>query len=866
MRFSYLLRSRRTPHSRVSVFRPSLEPLENRCLLSATLVRDVNPGAADSSPDGLVNVQGQLFFAASDGSHGVELWKSDGTTAGTQLVKDVNPGAADSNPANLTAFNGSLFFTADDGANGRQLWKSDGTAAGTVLVLDIAANGSSAPANLTAGGGSLFFTAANPTLYGKTDLWKTDGTQTGTVPLVVAPAGFANPTAVNGTLFFTSYVTGSYGRPPSLYVAIESLWKSDGTSAGTVAVKSLVDASSTTNYPVLAKPISLTNVSGILYFAAPVLAGGQRDLWRSDGTANGTVVVAGPTGVEGIANVNGTVFFAENDGTHGGQLWKSDGTVTGTVLLKTLYAGTGNDPTSLTAVGGTLFFRGYDSKDGSELWKSDGTAAGTVLVKNIASGKLGSDPVDLTAGGGVVFLRADDGIHGAELWRSDGTAAGTVLVADVNPGNVGSTPYDLTVVGSHLFFAADDGTHGTELWDPPIADAADRLTHYTITDLGTLGGTQTIVSGLNDQGEAAGVSMTAGGDSHAFVWQKGHMTDLGTLGGNFSDADLINDAGQIVGVSTTATGDMHAFLWQGGVMTDLGVADGVGSVGLALNNRGIAVGELDMATGASHTFVADRTGTHDLHAVVTLGGASDSAYDINDAGQIVGLSQTAGPDAHAFRYDHDGVEDLGTLAGTWSIAAAINESGVVAGTSGTDPAQHAAAGPGGIQFSEPLHEHAFVYSAGRMQDLPPVGSFTESQGNWVDPEGRVFGSSNTLAQDDFAATVWNHGVPTDINTLFRSPADLVGMGGIAWGNSRGQLVGLGLLTSGDVHGFLLTPRVAHGEVARSGRHADTSDNPGDHLNASGQSGREAKNLGGFRCSAAAVVFALLADEAGRRKK
>jgi ELWxxDGT repeat protein/probable HAF family extracellular repeat protein len=851
----------------VSDFRPSLESLEDRCLPSATLVQDINPGAADSSPNGLVNVQGQLFFAASDGLHGMELWTSDGTTAGTRLVKDINPGAADSGPANLTAVNGALFFTADDGANGRQLWKSDGTPDGTVLVLDILTNGSGiVPANLTAVNDTLFFTAADPIYPGSTDLWKSDGTPEGTVPLAKAPPRFANPTAVNGTLFFTSYVTGSYGRPPSRFVAIESLCKSDGTSTGIVGVKTLVEASSTTNYPVLATPLSLTNVDGVLYFAAPVAAGGERHLWRSDGTANGTAVVGGPTGVEGIANVNGSVFFAANDGTDGGQLWKSDGTPGGTALLKTLYAGTGNDPTSLTAVGGTLFFRGYD-KNGAELWKSDGTAAGTVLVKNIAAGKNSSGPADLTAGGNTVFFSADDGAHGAELWQSDGTAAGTVLVADVNPGSAGSAPHDLTAVGSHLFFAANDGTHGTELWDPPIADAADRVTHYSITDLGTLGGTQTIVSGLNSQGEAAGVSTTARGDSHAFIWRNGVMTDLGTLGGNFSDADLINDSGQIVGVSTTAAGDAHAFLWQRGVMTDLGVADGVGSVGLALNNRGIAVGELDMADGASHTFVADRAGAHDLHAALTLGGASDSAYDINDAGQIVGLAQTAGPDAHAFLYGPGGVQDLGSLAGTWSIAAAVNEDGVVAGTSGVDPAQHAAAGPGGIQSATPLHEHAFVYSRGRMDDLTPAGGFTESQGNWVDPDGRVFGSSSTLAQDDFAATVWNHGIPTDVNTLFRPPANLVGLGGIAWGNASGQLVGLGLLTSGEVHGFLLTPRGASGELdTQTGGRVDPSDNRETDLNASGQSGRAAENLRNINWSAADLLYNLLADEAARRKK
>ena len=85
----------------------------------------------------LTNVNGTLFFTADDGVNGCELWKSDGTAAGTVLVKDIRPGSCSSCPRNLTNVNGTLFFAADDGSDGRELWKSDGTAAGTVLVKDI---------------------------------------------------------------------------------------------------------------------------------------------------------------------------------------------------------------------------------------------------------------------------------------------------------------------------------------------------------------------------------------------------------------------------------------------------------------------------------------------------------------------------------------------------------------------------------------------------------------------------------------------------------------------------------------------------------------------------------------------------------
>src|SRR5204863_136231 len=106
------------------------------------LVKDINPGSTCCSPasvyhSNLTAVGATLFFSASDGVHGGELWKSNGTAAGTVLVKDINPGSAGSYPVFLADVRGTLFFGADDGVHGGELWKSNGTAAGTVLVKDV---------------------------------------------------------------------------------------------------------------------------------------------------------------------------------------------------------------------------------------------------------------------------------------------------------------------------------------------------------------------------------------------------------------------------------------------------------------------------------------------------------------------------------------------------------------------------------------------------------------------------------------------------------------------------------------------------------------------------------------------------------
>src|SRR6185295_17872060 len=97
----------------------------------------------------LTNVNGTLFFIAKDDAHGAELWKSDGTTAGTLMVADIIPGSAGSINGHLTNVGGTLFFGATDGIHGVELWKSDGTAAGTVMVKDINPGGNTFLTSLT---------------------------------------------------------------------------------------------------------------------------------------------------------------------------------------------------------------------------------------------------------------------------------------------------------------------------------------------------------------------------------------------------------------------------------------------------------------------------------------------------------------------------------------------------------------------------------------------------------------------------------------------------------------------------------------------------------------------------------------------
>src|SRR5690606_18731760 len=109
-------------------------------LSAQNLVRDIGPpdgSNVGSSPAAFVQVGNLAFFTADDG-YGVELWRTDGTAAGTWLVEDLAPGRTSCHPRDLTALGTLLVFTADVPGLGREMWRSDGTAAGTYCLGDVA--------------------------------------------------------------------------------------------------------------------------------------------------------------------------------------------------------------------------------------------------------------------------------------------------------------------------------------------------------------------------------------------------------------------------------------------------------------------------------------------------------------------------------------------------------------------------------------------------------------------------------------------------------------------------------------------------------------------------------------------------------
>ena len=263
-------------------------------------------------------------------------------------------------------------------------------------------------------------------------------------------------------------------------------------------------------------PTGLVQLNDRLYFSASNEEVGN-ELWVSDGTAEGTQLVAdinqtnqeydnsaGSSNPDNLTEFKDRLYFAADDGVSGIEPWVTDGTAEGTQQLEDISANDGeyvfensSFANNFTVAGDRLYFTADDGENGRELWITDGTAEGTQLLKDLNSGTTdgyfypfepspdSSNPDELVAVGDRLYFTADDGENGEELWVSDGTTEGTQLVKDINSGaenvdylysRAGKSrpvekpiPYssylnDLTEFGGKLYFSADDGENGGELW------------------------------------------------------------------------------------------------------------------------------------------------------------------------------------------------------------------------------------------------------------------------------------------------------------------------------------------------------------------------------------------------------------------
>ena len=572
--------------------------------------------ALNSDPNAAFNAS---FVGAVGGNLLIEvsnaLWVSDGTSGGTHLLGDGEAGSSLSFASAPVIVNGEAFFTADDGVHGVQFWETNGGVA-TSVALPAAGNLNSRI--LKAGADFIFAmsTGVGTTVYS----W--DGVSANATVLVDA-VSISNLKVVNGVASFTAFLSngtepfylsdgtqsgthfiaggsiqayaqvgGAYllndgqnillaTSPQSISVISggannltsfvqvgarvffvtnnSQLWVSDGTMAGTHLVRDQ-----------LSNPSNLAAMGGELVFSTST-DGSNTEPWVSDGTTGGTHVITNihPTNPGSLTIVDeggfgGDLVFLGSTATTGPTVWVSDGTVNGTGVLEIpLQPGNFALFPPLVSSGGQLFFT-VATANGDQLWVANSAIPGSA-ASPIAGSILNPNSAFMTAfDGGVFYYSVNAGgtfftdgtgpsptllssatvlaqpvqfnnellffgstmANGTGLFETDGTAAGANFIGDV-PAAV--TASSFTVSGSQVFFVAGDASTGAELW---VTDGTAQGTHI-VEDIapGAAGSAPTQLTAFD-----GGVVFTANDQTHGEqIWfSNGNPADTFFLGINLT--------------------------------------------------------------------------------------------------------------------------------------------------------------------------------------------------------------------------------------------------------------------------------------------------------------------------------------------
>lgn len=369
---------------------------------------------------------------------GFSLW---GEAQNPVLVKDIDTTRNESSaPKNLTAFNNKLYFVADGKRwNGfgmvanRELWSSNGTAAGTQMVADLnivgASNTGSTPLGLKVWKNKLYFFGLGPETDYKVNLYETDGTEAGTKKITTSGISPLVPYG-RQTEVFTEFNNELYFVGNDMVNGYE-LWKTDGTAAGTVMVKEINPAKGMFDSK---SEISQLTVMGnnLYFFANETTDEDSLQIWKTNGTAAGTerIVSYKISNTETVNSLTATsthIYYTYNK--NGTSIYKSDGTTAGTsVFLANC------DPYHLTELNGELLFQTTTtSPTVSHLCITSNDAQGYTILKDADPGVIDVSvnstyymPMNVVAG--KLYFKISVTGPATELWQTDGTLAGTTLI------------------------------------------------------------------------------------------------------------------------------------------------------------------------------------------------------------------------------------------------------------------------------------------------------------------------------------------------------------------------------------------------------------------------------------------------------
>lgn len=359
-------------------------------VINTTKVTDIYTGTHSLIENIFFNAGDKIYFGFSNSTSGVEPWVTDGTAIGTKILKDIASGSASSYPSSFEKVGNTVFFVAPGSDSLPKVWKTDGTEIGTVVVVnELDGTGFYIPRNLINYDNYLYFTANNR-------LYKTDGNIITSVMAGLIVSG--NIVKANNLIYFIKQT----------FAGEFELWKSDGSTAGTEKIKSIL--------------------------TPPANPNGGVDVRILPGASRVYIQLS---------------YFANSPFENITQHWVSNGTTAGTINIQSLNPGfsTGAFTNQLAVIGDTYYFSAYDAANGFELWKTNGTSMGTLVVKNVNKNIASSEPKQFVALNNDVFFSANDIKYGREVWKTDGTTANTQLLMDYNASVGGEENYSSYISG-----------------------------------------------------------------------------------------------------------------------------------------------------------------------------------------------------------------------------------------------------------------------------------------------------------------------------------------------------------------------------------------------------------------------------------